>query len=319
MKKYKRRTFIRHSVMAAGAVGAAGLWGACENRSGTGKGSMFKYAMCNESMMDLSWPEQCEIIGRSGYTGVEIAPFSLVEKGVEEIDAGERRQMVQDMKNAGIECIGLHWLLSPPPEGLHFTTPDDALRQRSVDYLDKLIDFCGDLGGKVMIFGSPNQRSTVEGVTVEEAMDYFADGLVGVADHAAERDVKILVEPLTKDQTDVVNTLEEAMTVVNKVDHPAISTMFDFHNTADETKPMHELIRDYYDHIHHIQFQDMDGSLMSPDEITPEFVRAFEELQRLNYDQWISVEVFDFSPGGRTIADESMKTFLEIERRIKPG
>jgi sugar phosphate isomerase/epimerase len=56
-----------------------------------------------------------------------------------------------------------------------------------------------------------------------------------------ERDVKILIEPLPKNSTDVINTLEEAMKIVNSINHPAISTMFDFHNTLDETEPLPEL------------------------------------------------------------------------------
>jgi sugar phosphate isomerase/epimerase len=316
MKQYNRRDFLKASALALGSLSVAGLPVSCGRGQQKGDGRMFRYGFCNESMQDLSWAKQCEIIGNAGYTGVEIAPFTLVEKGVGEIGSGERKQMVQDMKNAGIKCIGLHWLLSPPPKGLHFTTPDDQLRQRSVDYLDALVDFCGDLGGKVMIFGSPSQRSTTNGATVEEAMNYFAEGLARVADHARERDVKILVEPLTSNQTDVVNTMSDAMKIVNKVDHPAISTMFDFHNTADETEPMHELVRKYYDQIDHIQFQDMDGTLMSTDEITEEYVQVFQVLNELNYDKWISVEVFDFEPGGKKIANECMETFKELEKRI---
>jgi sugar phosphate isomerase/epimerase len=316
MKQYNRRDFIKISALALSTTSLVGLPISCGRKQKSGRENIFKYSLCNECLQELSWPEQCQIIGNAGYTGVEIAPFTLVKEGVKEISDIKRQQMVQDMRNAGIECVGLHWLLSPPPKDLHFTTPDDQLRQRSVDYLDSLIDFCGDLGGKVMIFGSPNQRSTTQGLTVQEAMDYFADGLAQVADHAQKRNVKILVEPLTKDQTNVINTLGEAMKVVNKVNHPAISTMFDFHNTADETEPMDELIRKYYNHIHHIHFQDMDGTLMSPDEIPQQFIRVFQVLKNLNYEKWISVEVFDFSPEGKKIAKECMKTFQEIEKRI---
>jgi len=315
MNYISRRTFIYHSAAAVAAAGALGLPVACSGKKKKA-GPMFNYAFCNESLGEYSWADQCRIISEAGYTGVEIAPFTLVENGVEEIDAGQRSQMVRTMQENGLACVGLHWLLSPPPAGLHFTTPDARLRARSVGYLDALIDFCGDLGGEVMIFGSPGQRSTTGGITVEEAKDYFADGLARVADHAAERKVKILVEPLTSDQTNVVNTLGEAMEIVEKVDHPAVSTMFDFHNTVDETRPMDELIRGYSDHLYHVHFQEMDGSLMTTDGIRPEYVRVFEALRELDYNRWISVEVFDFSPGGKTIAEECMRTLLEIEQRI---
>lgn len=312
MQNYNRRDFIQRSALALSALSIVGLPFSCRHK----RENIFKYAFCNEILEDTPWPEQCEIIGRAGYSGVEIAPFTLVENGVGELTPAKRRQMVRDMKNAGIECAGLHWLLMAPPTGLHFTTPDNQVRQRTVNYLVELIDFCADMGGEPMIFGSPNQRSTTGGATQQEAVDYFVDGLAQVADHAQQRNVKILVEALGSEQTDVVNTLAEAMEVVNRVDHPAISTMFDFHNTPDETEPLDVLVRKYFPHIEHVHFQNMDGTLVTADDIPQEFIPVFEVLKELDFKKWISLEVFDYSPGGKYIANEGMKTFLEIERRI---
>jgi D-psicose/D-tagatose/L-ribulose 3-epimerase len=313
MKKFSRRDFIQASALALGSLGLASFPTAC----GRARGDRFRYAFCNEIIREYSWPEQCEIIGNAGYAGVEIAPFTLVKEGVREISQSERRQMMRDMQNAGIECAGLHWLLTPPPAGLHFTTTDNQQRMRTVDYLISLIDFCGDLGGPIMVFGSPGQRSTGGNFSLQEAKNNFADGLARVADHARDRNVKILVEALSGVQTDVVNTLSEAMEIVNKVDHPNIATMFDFHNTADETEPQHALVRKYYDHIHHVHVQNMDGTVITTDAIPGDLVDMFEVLKEKDYDKWVSLEVFDYSPGGVFIADEGMRTFREIERIIK--
>jgi D-psicose/D-tagatose/L-ribulose 3-epimerase len=312
MNQYNRREFLHKSALVLSSIGIASLPFSC----GRKKENLFKYAFCNEILEDISWPEQCEIIGSAGYKGVEIAPFTLVEEGVQELGAAKRRQMVQDMSNAGIECAGLHWLFVAPPKGLHFTTPDNNVRQRSVEYLVKLIDFCGDMGGEVMIFGSPNQRGTTQGATVQEALNIYIDGLAQVADHAQQRGVMILVEPLPGSATDVVNTMSEAMYVVNKIGHPAISTMFDFHNTLDESEPLHELVRKYYDNIEHVHFQNMDGTLVTTDAIPQKFIPVFEVLKENGFEKWVSLEVFDYSPGGEFIAYEGMRTFLEIERRI---
>ncbi|MHC4733657.1 MAG: sugar phosphate isomerase/epimerase family protein, partial [Planctomycetota bacterium] len=119
-------------------------------------------------MAELSWEEQCRIVKNAGYKGIEVAAFTFVKEGVDQISPQKRKQMVSVMKDVGLECAGIHWLLAPPPQGLHFTTPDTDVRQRTVDYLDKLIDFCADLGGPYMVFGSPNQRSTM-GIPIEEA------------------------------------------------------------------------------------------------------------------------------------------------------
>ncbi|UCG60197.1 MAG: sugar phosphate isomerase/epimerase [Phycisphaerales bacterium] len=275
----------------------------------------FKFAMCNESMGELSWAEQCRIVSEAGYKGIEIAAFTLVKEGVREIDADARRQMVSVMKDNGIECAGLHWLLAPPPEGLHFTTSDAAVRGKTVAYLDELIDFCGDLGGPHMIFGSPKQRNTV-GISIEEAKKYFAEGLAQVADHAQARGVKILVEALGERLTDVVNTLAEALELAERVGHPAVKIMFDFSNTADETEAYDVLLKKYRKHIHHVHVQEMDGRHLGTGTAVKDYVKAFQTLKDVEYDKWVSVEVFDFSPGGKVIAEESMRILRQIEDKL---
>ncbi|KPK36528.1 MAG: hypothetical protein AMJ65_16090 [Phycisphaerae bacterium SG8_4] len=271
--------------------------------------------MCNESMAELSWAEQCRIIGDAGYEGVEIAAFTLVKQGVREIGPAGRKEMISAMKNAGLKCVGLHWLLAPPPKGLHFTTPDVAVRRKSVAYLDDLIDLCCDLGGSYMIFGSPKQRNT-QGITVEQGKKYFAEGLASVADHAQRCNVKILVEPLGRRTTDVVNTMAEAMELVRRVDHPAIEGMFDFNNTPDETEPFDVLIRKHFDHIYHIHVQEQGGKHLGTGTAVNDYVKTFQTLKDLRYDKWVSLEVFDFSPGGKTIAEESMAILQRIEGKL---
>jgi len=315
MSNIKRRKFLKTSGLLLGAAALGKVPMHCGQQSASGWDG-FKYAMCNESMMDRPWADQCQVIADAGYTGVEIAPFTLVEKGVSELTASDRKNLLSEMQSRNLECVGLHWLLSPPPEGLHFTTPDDEVRSRTVDYLDQLVDFCADLNGEVMIFGSPGQRSTVEGQSLESAMQNFADGLARVADHAAERNVKVLVEPLSSDQTNVVNTLGEAMKIVNMVDHPAIQTMFDFHNTVDETEPMDELIHEYIENMYHVQIQEMDGTYLGTGDAVTEFVPAFQAFKDVGYDGWISLEVFDFEPGGEKIAEESMEVLQTLESKV---
>ena len=282
----------------------------------TNSGNMFKYAMCNESMQELSWQQQCRIISEAGYGAIEVAPFTLVNQGVADISAGQRKEMAVIMRDEGIVCDGLHWLFSPPPDGLHFTTSDQAVRQKSVAYLNELIDFCGDLNGSVMIFGSPKQRSTIDGMSIGDAKKYFAEGLVAVADHAQSRGVKIMVEHLDKTQSDVINTLDEAWELVERIGHPAIQMMFDFHNTADETEPLDVLVKRHFDHIYHVHIQEMDGQYLGMGTAADDFLTTFQVLKDLNYDRWISLEGFDFAPGGKTIARESMRVMKEMEAKL---
>ena len=316
MSNYNRRDFIKTSGHILGGAVLSGLTLGChKNESVSGEWAGFKYAMCNESMAESSWSEQCRIVSDAGYRGIEIAAFTLVEEGVQEINQTGRKEMVSVMKDSGLECVGLHWLLAPPPKGLHFTTPDAEIRRKTVAYLDTLIDFCGDLGGSYMIFGSPKQRDTRD-ISVEQAKKYFAEGLASVADHAQNRGIEILIEPLGKRTTNVINTLAEASEIMERINHPAIKMIFDFNNTVDETEPFDVLLQKYYKNIHHVHVQEMGGKHLGTGNAVNDYVKAFQVLKDMRYNRWISLEVFDFTPGGKTIANESIRTLKQIEGKL---
>ncbi len=274
----------------------------------------FRHAICNEIFQDRPFHEACKAIRRAGYAGVEIAPFTLSPDPAS-LNADQRRQIRSIIQSESLVFVGLHWLLAAPP-GLHVTTPDKALRMRSWEHVRDMIDLCADLGGGLMVFGSPQQRSTAGGSTVEEATLRFVDGLAGVAGQAMRRGVTILVEALPRSQCDVVNTLAEAVRVVRQIACPAIRTMFDTHNTADETEPHDVLVEKYAAFIRHVHVNEMDGR--QPGSGDYNFKPVLAALRRKNYRGWLSLEVFDFSAGPERIALDSLR-HLETEiGKLKP-
>lgn len=277
--------------------------------------------MCNEAFEHRPFgparlAEACRTLRRAGYAGIELAPFTLAEDPLA-LRAGERRELRDIMAGEGLEFVGLHWLLVVPFP-VHVTTPDLALRERSWQYVRGLIDLCADLcpdsAGSpdsasgthgVMVFGSPKQRSVTGGITSAEAVRNYVSGLAGVAGHAEERGVTILVEALPHSQCDVIHTIGEAAAVVHEIGSPAVATMFDSHNAEDETEPHDRLIEQYFGLIRHVHVNEMDGR--HPGTGTYDFARVFSALERLAYRGWVSVEAFDFTVGAETIARESME------------
>jgi D-psicose/D-tagatose/L-ribulose 3-epimerase len=269
----------------------------------------FRHAICNEIYKDWQFHDACKSIRAIGYSGIEIAPFTLAESP-RDISVDQRRQYRAIISSEGLRFAGLHWLMVSP-KGLHVTTPDDAVRERSWQHIRDLVDLCADLGdGGVMVFGSPQQRSTTGGSTREEATQRYEDGLVNVAPHALERGVTILVEALPVDQSDVVTTLAEAVEMVKRVASPAIRTMFDIHNAVNEAEPHAELVNRYFEYIRHVHVNEMDGK--HPGAGAYDFKPVLEVLRRRNYEGWISLDAFDFTPGSERIATESLR-YLEAE------
>ncbi|ARA94197.1 hypothetical protein AWN76_014230 [Rhodothermaceae bacterium RA] len=330
MSSLDRRTFLKTSGGLLGLAAAGSLAAGCAEAdepsaapasASSSAWSGFRYAMCNECMQGRPWAEQCQVISEAGYGAVEIAPFSLVvdygKNSVRDFTAADRAEFRRVMDDHGLACVGLHWLFTPPPHGLHFTTPDEAVRQQAIDYLKALIDFSADLNGPYLIFGSPGQRSTTGGSTVGEAKRRLVDGLAAVADHAADRGVMVLLEHLSPDQTDVVNLLFEAREIVDAVGRPeAINAMFDYHNTTGELHGFDRLIRDYADYIKHVQIQEMDGRYLGTGNAIHDYAASFQALKDIGYDGWISLEIFDFEPEDEVIANESMRVLKALEAKV---
>ena len=271
----------------------------------------FRHSICNEAFDKWPFADACKAIRKAGYTGIEIAPFTLAETPGE-ITAAQRAEYRDIIGSEGLTFAGLHWLMVSP-KGLHVSGPDAGLRRRSWDHIRALIDLCADLGPDgVMVFGSPNQRATTGGLTREQATRNYIDGLAAVAPQAANRGVKVLVEALPIAQSDVVQTLAEAVAIVGEIASPAIGTMFDVHNAIDEEESHAALVDRYFDFIHHVHVNELDGRHCGAGSY--DFKPVLETLQRRGYTGWVSLEAFDFTPGAERLANESLR---HLENQIR--
>lgn len=270
----------------------------------------FRHAICNEAFDKWDFAEACRVMKKLGYEGIEIAPFTLAEDPVD-VGAERRRELKDIMASEGLQFAGLHWLMVSP-KGLHVATSNEAMRQRGWQHIRNLIDLCADLGPNgVMVFGSPKQRCSDEKTSVEQATRNYVDGLASVAPQAEQRGVTILIEALPVEQTDVVLTLDEAVEHVKQIGSPAVQTMFDSHNAINEVESHADLIEKHFQWIRHVHVNELDGR--HPGTGNYDFISMFRRLAKLNYQGWISMEAFDFTPGAEKLAGESIEY---LNRRI---
>jgi sugar phosphate isomerase/epimerase len=264
----------------------------------------FRHAICNEVYKGWDFRAACQSIRKAGYTGIEIAPFTLAEDPCT-ISPAQRQEYKAIMAGEGLEFVGLHWLMVSPP-GLHVTTPDLSLRARSWRHIHDLIDLCADLGPNgVMIFGSPKQRSTAGGLSPAEATRNYVDGMATAGHRARQQGVTLLIEALPPADTDVVTSLDEAADWVAHIGSPAVQTMFDSHNAIQEVEPHAVLVDRHFPLIRHFHVNELDGK--HPSRGNYDFKPVLAVLAARGYQGWVSLEAFDFSFGAETIANESLR------------
>jgi sugar phosphate isomerase/epimerase len=277
-----------------------------------------RYAICNETFEGWDHARVCRFVAGLGYTGLELAPFTLAPR-ITSISAERRRELKRQADDCGVTLLGLHWLLAKT-EGLHLTSPDPAVRQRTADYLVELAKCCRDVGGDLMVFGSPAQRRVPanhsRAQAVEFAVDTFRRSLSGVADCG----VRVCLEPLAPPEADFINTCAEAVEILDRLDHPNFVLHLDVKAMSSESVPVPELIRRHAagpdpgrPRVGH--FHANDPNRRGPGFGAVDFVPIFRALKETNYSGWVSVEVFDYTPDPETIARESLRYMRECEAK----
>ena len=260
-----------------------------------------KIALCNEVLQPMPFAKQCEYAKAVGYDGVEIAPFTFSDEPHLMIPA-ERTAIRRAAREAGIDITGLHWLLLTP-RGLSITSADDAVRQRTVEVMLRLIELCHDLGGKVLVHGSPAQRGVPPGDSRETARARVRDCLATVADHALAAGVTYCIEPLAPSETQVINTIAEAAAIVDEIGSPGLRTMIDTSaaGRAEEESPA-ALIDRWLPtgRIAHVQVNDRNRR--GPGEGDDLFTPFFAALRRNRYEGVVAVEPFKYIPNGPATA-----------------
>ena len=273
-----------------------------------------RYAICNETFEGWAHEAVCRFVAGLGYAGLEIAPFTLAPR-ITDVSADRRRELRRQAEDHGLALIGLHWLLAKT-EGLHLTSPDAGVRQATADYLVELARCCHDLGGTVLVFGSPAQRRIPAGHTKVQAADFAVDTFRKARAGIGDQGVKLCLEPLSPPEADFLNTCAEAVELLDRIDHPAFALHQDVKAMSTEDAPAPDLIRKYAARTAH--FHANDPNRRGPGFGATDFVPLFRALHETKYSGWVSVEVFDYSPDPETIARDSLRYLRECEARAAP-
>jgi len=263
-----------------------------------------KFAICNETFEGDSQREGLRLARELGYTGVEVAPFTLGTYAEEISDEARRgyRAMVEDL---GMEVIGLHWLLAKT-SGFHLTTEDEGVRAKTADYLRRLIGLCFDLGGGVMVLGSPAQRNFVAPMTHAQASANAVDVLRRIVPDLEGAKVRLAIEPLGPQEGNFLNHASDARAMIEAIGSPWVQLHLDVKAMSSEGVPIEKLIRDNADLM--IHFHANDPNKLGPGMGEVDQVPIFQALHDVGYCGWVSVEVFDYTPGVETILRSSMQT-----------
>lgn len=267
-----------------------------------------KFGICNEIFQGWKIDDVFAYAARLGYDAVEIAPFTLAQH-VTDIPPAERARIRAAAAQAGVAISGIHWVLVQA-EGMYLTSPEAATRARTAQYFCDLADFCADLGGKVIVVGSPKQRSLLPGVTPEQGWAWAQEVFRPAVAVAERRGVTICFEPLPAEDTNFVNTAEEAVRFARGMGSPALQVILDVRAMSHEAKPVPQIIRESRGEFAYVHANDK--NLKGPGFGDVDFGPIAAALREVGYDGTVSVEVFKFDEGPEAIATRSLEYLKRV-------
>jgi sugar phosphate isomerase/epimerase len=315
-----RRGFLQRT-LAAGLAATAEVWRMkIANSAPNGETPpRFRYAICNETFGQWPFDRAFALAAQCGYKGIEIAPFTIADY-VNDIPAKRRAEVRRLAQQNGLEVVGLHWLLAKT-KGFHITSADAEVRRRTVDYFGHLARFCADLGGRIMVLGSPKQRDLAPGMSREQGMQNAAEVLRAAMPACERSGVVIAIEPLGPADTNFLTTAADGAALMSMVGSPHCRLHLDCKAMAaepgKENAHIPDLIRKYRDVMVH--FHANDPNLQGPGFGRLDFVPIMKALHDINYRGWVSVEVFDYSPGPERLARASIAYLQKCAQATDPG
>ncbi len=188
----------------------------------------------------------CRQAKELGFDAIEV--FAPSPAGV---DANGLRRLLDEtgLKVAAFGT-GAGWLL----QRLTLTAPEAGKRAAAREFIRAVIDLAGQFHAPAII-GSMQGRHG-EGVDRTAALGHLAEGINDLGEHAGKYGVPLLFEPLNRYETNLVNTIEDGVHLLNTLSTRNVSLLADlFHMNIEETDPAAAL-RQGAGHIGHVHFVD---------------------------------------------------------------
>jgi sugar phosphate isomerase/epimerase len=157
-------------------------------------------------------------------------------------------------------------------------------------YLDLCLERCRQLGGEIVVWGSASSRDVPDGFSRERARQQIIDFLRRAGDAARRRQLVIAIEPLRRQESNIINTGEEALRLVREVNHPHVRMIIDYYHLCEENEDP-EIIRRAREEIVHFHFANPQGRRW-PRSVSedPGYARFFELVKAIQFRGGISIE-----------------------------
>lgn len=234
---------------------------------------------------------------------IELAPkiagfgFDWIELPLESLDDlnyEEAKSVINDHNMQVSACAAM----GPDRDLIH---PEEGIRVNGMNYLRGCINACETLGATNLVGPLYSAVGRTWEQTPEERakdLDLLEKNLSELAGYAGDHGVILCVEPLNRFETSFINLAEQAIEVVDRVDHPACQIMLDTFHMNIEEKSLGDAIRSVGPRLKQLHSCENDRGAPGSGNVT--WNEVAQALKDINYQGPIVIE--SFTPEVKSIA-----------------
>jgi sugar phosphate isomerase/epimerase len=161
------------------------------------------------------------VVSDLGYAGIDLFIKSADEPGL--------GQVVKAIHRNGLKVVIIAALSAFVDDGLFLSSPDETVRQKMIARMRGQIALASELGAMVPI---GVLRGSEGGA---ERLKWLADSLLQLLDIADEHGVRLLIEPVNRYETRMINSIPDAFDFLTQFGLPDLRLLVDvFHMNIED-------------------------------------------------------------------------------------
>jgi 5-keto-L-gluconate epimerase len=247
-----------------------------------------------------------KVVSSLGYSGVDL---SLLDSG-----ALDQAWIIDKTKSCRLKVYTIATGQTYYNEGFSLYSTEADRREKAVARIQSHIDFASRLGAMVIIGGIRGKAEETGDKQRRTPMeDEGRSAICRCVRHAEGKKVTLLLEPINRYETNVINTLEEGVRLIDKIGSENLLLLPDLFHMNIEEKSIEESIFESKSHIGYIHFAD--SNRQAPGFGHLDFMKILSTLKKINYRNAIGIEILP-KPDDFRAARQAIGHLKKIEGEI---
>ncbi len=238
-------------------------------------------------------PIGIESVEKMAALDFDYAELSLSHLAV--LPDGEFRGLAGRVARSGLRCEACNNFFPP---SVRLTGPD-AILPAALDYAARAMERAARLGVRTIVFGSASAKNIPRGYAYGAAWIQIVELLRQLGPIARQHELTIVIEPINRAESNLINRVAEGLQLMREVDHPNICLLVDYYHLMLERQDPAIILEagNAIKHIHIARVEDRSFPTQWESGFTP----FFAHLRRLRYEGRCSIEAFtnDFTADAR--------------------